>query len=558
MLSERKAAILQAVVEGYIATSEPVGSTQVVRDAGLSVSSATVRSELSALEDAGYLMQPHTSAGRIPSDKGYRYFVDSLMEPATLGRNQERKVSSFFAAAQGELERMLRDTSSFLAQLTDYASVVVAAPAEVSRVRAIHTVRLADDQAMVVVVHANTAIDRVLVPIDPVITDDQLDAAGALIAASRMNDEALTSSGDPALDALATRLWDAIERPATEAQAFVGGTSAVAGLFDAVERVQDVLLVLEKQYLVVSIIRDIIDRGLNVAIGHETGLEPLADCAIVVAPVEVDGHVTGSIGLLGPSRMHYPEAVATVALVSKQLGRRLSEGPIVMSTDHYATLGLSPQASADEIKRAYRKLARANHPDANPDDPEAERRFKEIARAYEVLSDPERQRPLRPLRHRRPPGRRVRRWRRRLRRHLRGLLRPEPLRRRAVAVPAARPRAKTSRSSSTSPSNRPSSVSRPRSISSCPSPVRPARPPARHRTAAPRPARAVVAAARCNGFANRSWVRWSPPAPVRVAWAWARSSPTRALAVAARDASPMPRPSPSRSPRVSITAHGCA
>jgi heat-inducible transcriptional repressor len=300
MLSERKAAILQAVVEGYIATSEPVGSSQVVRDAGLSVSSATVRSELSALEEAGYLMQPHTSAGRIPSDKGYRYFVDSLMQPATLGPNQERKVSSFFAATQGELERMLRDTSSFLAQLTDYASVVVAAPAEASRVRAIHTVRIAEDQAMVVVVHANTAIDKVLVS---------------------------TESGDAAVDHLARRLRQAIDRPATEAQAFVGGTSAVAGLFDAVERVQDVLLVLEKQYLVVSIIRDIIDRGLNVAIGHETGLEPLADCAIVVAPVEVDGRVTGSIGLLGPSRMHYPEAVATVALVSKQLGRRLSEGP---------------------------------------------------------------------------------------------------------------------------------------------------------------------------------------------------------------------------------------
>lgn len=327
MLSERKAAILQAVVEGYISTSEPVGSSQVVRDAGLSVSSATVRSELSALEEAGYLMQPHTSAGRIPSDKGYRYFVDSLMQPATLGPNQERKVSSFFAAAQGELERMLRDTSSFLAQLTDYASVVVAAPAEASRVRAIHTVRIADDQAMAVVVYANTAIDKVLVGIDAATSDDQLDAAGALVAASRIGDGDLVESGDAAVDALAARLRDAIDRPATEAQAFVGGTSAVAGLFDAVERVQDVLLVLEKQYLVVSIIRDIIDRGLNVAIGHETGLEPLADCAIVVAPVEVDGRVTGSIGLLGPSRMHYPEAVATVALVSKQLGRRLSEGP---------------------------------------------------------------------------------------------------------------------------------------------------------------------------------------------------------------------------------------
>jgi len=328
MLSERKAAILQAVVEGYISTSEPVGSNQVVRAAGLAVSSATVRAELGALEEAGFLVQPHTSAGRIPSDKGYRYFVDSIMEPATLGRSQERKVSSFFAAAQGELERMLRDTSAFLAQLTDYASVVVAPPIEVSRVRAIHVVRLAHDQAVIIVVHANAVIDKAMVTIDPDAGDDQLDAAAALVSASRIDERTLTPSSDAVVDDLAGRLLAAIEHPPAQAQAFVGGASSVAGIFDAVDKVQEVLVVLEKQYLVVSIIRDIIDRGLNVAIGSETGVEPLADCALVVAPVEVDGTVTGSIGLLGPTRMHYPEAVATVALVSKQLGRRLSEGPL--------------------------------------------------------------------------------------------------------------------------------------------------------------------------------------------------------------------------------------
>ena len=122
-LTERKAAILQAVVESYIATSEPVGSSHIVKTAGLDVSSATVRSDMVALEEAGYLQQPHTSAGRVPSDKGYRYFVDSLMEPHAVGATEQRKVSSFFGAAQGELERMLSDTSTFLAQLTDYAAV---------------------------------------------------------------------------------------------------------------------------------------------------------------------------------------------------------------------------------------------------------------------------------------------------------------------------------------------------------------------------------------------------------------------------------------------------
>ena len=119
MLDERKAAILRAVVEEYIDTAQPVGSAHVVRSSGVQVSSATVRNDMATLEQEGYLRQPHTSAGRIPTEKGYRFFVDNLGQPANLRRHDAVQVRSFFEQAHGELEQMLHDTSRLLGDLTE-------------------------------------------------------------------------------------------------------------------------------------------------------------------------------------------------------------------------------------------------------------------------------------------------------------------------------------------------------------------------------------------------------------------------------------------------------
>ena len=158
MLSERKAAILRAVVEGYISTSSPVGSGHVATSTSLSVSPATVRNEMMALEEAGYLQQPHTSAGRIPTDKGYRYFVDSLMRPYEFERAETQEVRAFFARAQGELEQMLRSTSSFLSELTDYAAVVVGPEPTTGVVRSVQLVGLSDRLLLAVAVLSSIEI----------------------------------------------------------------------------------------------------------------------------------------------------------------------------------------------------------------------------------------------------------------------------------------------------------------------------------------------------------------------------------------------------------------
>src|SRR4051794_38317326 len=155
MLDERKAAILRAVVEGYIETAQPVGSSHIAP--AVSVSSATVRNDMVALEQEGYLQQPHTSAGRVPTDKGYRYFVDTLAGPGRLETDQVHQVKAFFDKAQGELEQMLHDTSRLLSDLTQHTAVVIGPPHEAATLRSIQLVGLGGPVALVVVVLSNGA-----------------------------------------------------------------------------------------------------------------------------------------------------------------------------------------------------------------------------------------------------------------------------------------------------------------------------------------------------------------------------------------------------------------
>src|SRR5690349_15910787 len=159
MLDDRKAAILKAVVEEYVATAQPVGSAHVARMPDVNVSSATVRNDMAILERDGYIAQPHTSAGRVPTDKGYRFFVDRL-QPTVLNPGERQLVRDFFTRAHGELEQMLHDTSRLLTRLTDYAAVVVAPPAEGSTVRSTQLVSLAPRVVLLVVVLSNGAIEK--------------------------------------------------------------------------------------------------------------------------------------------------------------------------------------------------------------------------------------------------------------------------------------------------------------------------------------------------------------------------------------------------------------
>jgi heat-inducible transcriptional repressor len=348
VLDERKAAILRAVVEEYIQTAQPVGSASVTRAHGMGVSPATVRHEMGTLERDGYLVQPHTSAGRVPTDKGYRFFVDHLVPSAHLDEAHAEQIRTFFASAHGELERMLADTSKFLAGLTDYAAVVVRDAEDPARVRSVQLVCLSSTVALLVVVLASGAVEKRTVEV-PAGCDEAMAAAvserlSALMVGStfgtRMdlsgtggsrvgevgvggvdNDEVATI-----VEASLRALYGDGEGGSHSPQVFVGGASHLAAAFDAVGTIRNILDILEQQYVLVTLIKDVIDSGLSVAIGAEHGVVPLADCSIVVAPYRIEGERAGTVGILGPTRMHYEQTLAAVGVVSRKLSQALSKG----------------------------------------------------------------------------------------------------------------------------------------------------------------------------------------------------------------------------------------
>jgi len=332
MLDERKAAILKAVVEEYIETAQPVGSASVLRATSLPVSTATVRNDLALLEREGYLDHPHTSAGRVPTDKGYRFFVDHLTPK--LPGFQRQRVQEFFARAHGEIEQMLHDTTRLLSDLTQYAALVVPPPRDVATVRSVQVVGLGTHVALAVAILSDGTVKKAILELGQGIGDDRLAVVSAHLSASLAGrsldaDVSLPPSGDETTDRLVAAAHRALDRAATGAepeQLFVGGAARMATTFDAIETVRRVLAILEQQYVLVSLLRQAIhDDQLTVSIGAEHGLEPLAQCSIVVAPYEYDGTLVGTIGVLGPTRMNYPNAIAAVGIVSERLGHALRE-----------------------------------------------------------------------------------------------------------------------------------------------------------------------------------------------------------------------------------------
>ena len=333
-LNVRRAAILEAVVTQYIGTAEPVGSSHVATAPGVQVSSATVRSEMVALEREGYLVQPHTSAGRIPTDKGYRFFVDHLTAPGVLGPVQRRQVSQFFEQVHGEIETVLERATGLLSELTSYAAVVVGPSHETSTIRSVQLVGLSPLHALFVVVLSDGAVEKRTIDLEAEVADEVLATTGAFLSAHLVGRTmagpwTAPASGTRGVDGLvvaALRALDSMGGDIESDQVFVGGPARLAESFEAVETVRSVLSILEQQLVVVSLLRDVLDSGLSVAIGTEHGYEPLSSCAVVVAPVSVDGQAFGAVGLLGPTRMDYPRTMAAAHVVGERLGERLAGG----------------------------------------------------------------------------------------------------------------------------------------------------------------------------------------------------------------------------------------
>ena len=331
MLEDRKSEILRALVEEHIRTGEPVSSRVIVEKAHLGVSTATVRNDLAALEQEGFVVQPHTSAGRIPTAVAYRYYVDHL-GPGRLRSGAQAKVSSFFGEVHLELSKLLKATSDLLAEITDLPSVVVAPGVIGDRVRAVHTVPVAADQILIVVVtEAGRVLQqrgRVRVPVTPLEIEEAQRVFNAAVVGGdlgvgiELGDEVIGHLEEGTKEAVLT-MADGLQLAASSSsEIFVGGTQRLASVWEDLSAMQQVLEVLEREAEVMRILAGA--SGTSIQIGAQLGGD--VDLAVVSKSYEA-GAAGGSVGVIGPMRMNYKRAISAVEEVSRELEDQIGSSP---------------------------------------------------------------------------------------------------------------------------------------------------------------------------------------------------------------------------------------
>lgn len=323
MLDDRKSGVLKALVEEYIRTGEPVSSRAVLDRSGLDVSSATIRNDLARLESYGFVQQPHTSAGRVPTDQGYRFYVDHLA-PAKLRETTRQRIDAFFQEVHRQISEVLRDTSSFVNELTTYPSVVVGPAMATDTIRDIRLVPLGGSIILVVAVADNGRVHQDFVDIGAPVDTETLESAERIIAGAfegRTFDApergGLARSDLPAaVKRVISPVEDQLTATLADQEIYVSGTSRMASLWNDLTMVQNLLGLLEEEASLIDILADD-DEGTHVRFGSDLGTG--GDLALVTTTYESPSGATGHVGVIGPLRMNYRRTIRVVEDVSEHL-----------------------------------------------------------------------------------------------------------------------------------------------------------------------------------------------------------------------------------------------
>ena len=335
-LTARQVEILRRVVEEYIATGQPVGSKHIVEQGGLSVSPSTVRGELAELEAKGLLTHPHTSAGRVPTEAGYRVYVDELLaelEPRPDGFPLD------LTASRSEVEAALQRTTEMLSQVTRLLALVSAPPLETSTIRHVEVLLLQPQVVLVVVITATGGVTKRIAafdePVDPGLANwagEYLNERvaglqlGTHLLRQRFDDPSLTAAERGFLAALRPAFTDLVEQG--EGRVFVGGVAGLLGEARVEEReaCERLLAVLEKRAALLEIMDEALGpRRLFVRVGGELEHAALRDVSLVGATYGLANRTLGAVGLLGPVRMDYDKAIRSVRAAAFELSRFVEE-----------------------------------------------------------------------------------------------------------------------------------------------------------------------------------------------------------------------------------------
>ncbi len=333
-MDDRKQKVLLAIVQDFIATAEPVGSRTIAKKYGLGVSPATIRNEMADLEEMGYIEQPHTSAGRIPSVRGYRYYVDYLMKKRELTREEEDLIRSQLETKARDVGKVIQRTGNLLSQLTSYTSMVLTQQMGPNNFKHVQLVPMNPAQAMVIVVMDNGAVHNRLIETPESLIASDLETLSRVLNAKLqgLNIETIKLTllkelyfelgrHKHILDLALELIQDSLALKEEE-KIYLGGVFNMLTQpeFHNVERIKTMLGILEQEKLLCELLSgESADEGVTVRIGGEIKDYDIGDYSVVAAPYTLSGRKVGTVGVLGPTRMDYAKVISVVDFLTKNL-----------------------------------------------------------------------------------------------------------------------------------------------------------------------------------------------------------------------------------------------
>ncbi|MGP8248401.1 MAG: heat-inducible transcriptional repressor HrcA [Candidatus Dormibacteria bacterium] len=334
-MDQRKERILRAVVSDYTETVVPVGSHALAARYFLELSSATIRNELSELVDDGFLAQPHASAGRVPTDRGYRYFVDFLLPQEVVDPQLRRVVRQGFEAAAHDVEAVLEAAAAVLSRLVENVAVVTGPANATSRLLHIDLVLMHPGQSLMVEIATGNAAYQRLLEIDPLVDQEELSGWAHRLnelyrgfSADEVESAPLVPGWAPGLQAMVADVAKGLRQLATRSALVIH--NGVRNLvrqpeFEDPARLRAVLEVLEAQRILGDVLAQLAPQaGMQVLIGHENTVEELRECSLVLTSYQAGEQLWGTIGVVGPTRIRYGQVAARLQLVSQATGAALA------------------------------------------------------------------------------------------------------------------------------------------------------------------------------------------------------------------------------------------
>lgn len=334
-LDGRKITILKAIIKTYLETGEPVGSRTISKYTDLNLSSATIRNEMSDLEELGYIVQPHTSAGRIPSDKGYRFYVDQIMQEK---EEEVTEIKDLMLKRVDRVELLLKQMARILAQNTNYAALISAPQYHRNKLKFIQLSRVDDGKLLVVIVVEGNMIKNTMIPISQQLSDEGLLNLNILLnnalngltieeinldIISRLKEQAGIHS--EVVDRVLNEVAEAIRADDDDLQIYTSGATNIfkyPELSDG-EMASRLIGTLEQKELLQELVDDVnsseSSSGIQVYIGEEAPVQTMRDCSIVTANYELGEGLRGTIGIIGPKRMDYEKVLNTLRNLMTQL-----------------------------------------------------------------------------------------------------------------------------------------------------------------------------------------------------------------------------------------------